>query len=423
MRLSPPGDRPALFRRTWPVLLAATAVVAVLSARAPRAAAAGDAGDEVRALWVQGASLATPEAIAAMVRSARASGFNTLLVQARGRGDAFFTSRLEPRAASLMGQPAGFDPLETAIREARKANLRVHAWVNVNLISNAGALPIARDHLVYAHPDWLMVPRALAVELAAVDPRSPEYIGTLARFVRAQPAEVEGLYLSPLQQAPVDHVVAVVADLAARYTVDGVHLDYVRFPNEDFDYSRQALALFRADVVTRLTDADRRRYDARAAANPLAYVDAFPERWRDFRMSRLTAMVMRIKTAIKARKPDLVLSAAVTPDPREASVRRLQDWRTWVENRLLDVVCPMAYTTDAGVFRTQIDAVRQLAGLQPVWAGIGAYRLSSSETIENILAARRLGAQGVILFSYDSLARTSSAVDYLSDVGRAAFNR
>jgi uncharacterized lipoprotein YddW (UPF0748 family) len=410
------------FSRLVRVVSAVVLAMLPLTLHPAASAAPADDREEVRALWVQGSSLGTPDAITAMVRSARSSGFNTLLVQVRGRGDAYYLSRLEPRAAALLGQPADFDPLEDVISEARKANLRVHAWINVNLISNAGTLPIARDHLVYAHPEWLMVPRALAAELAGVDQRSPEYVGRLARFARAQPAEIEGLYVSPLQQASADHVVAVVGDLVSRYAVDGVHLDYVRFPNDEFDCSRQALALFRADLAPRLTDRERRQYDGLAAANPLAYVDAFPERWRDFRTSRLTAMIMRVRTAIKTRRPDVVLSVAITPDPREASTRRLQDWRTWVENKLVDVVCPMAYTTDPGAFRSQIETVRQLAGLQPVWAGIGAYRLSPSETIENILAARRLGAQGVILFSYDSLTRASSVVDYLSDVGRAAFN-
>ena len=53
---------------------------------------------EVRALWVTRASLTTPAAIEGLVSSARASGFNTLVVQVRGRGDAYFASSLEPRA-------------------------------------------------------------------------------------------------------------------------------------------------------------------------------------------------------------------------------------------------------------------------------------------------------------------------------------
>ena len=42
-------------------------------------------------------------------------------------------------------------------------------------------------------------------------------------------------------------------------------------------------------------------------------------------------------------------------------------------------------------------------GDRPFWAGIGAYRLSAAQTVENIQTARKLGAAGVILFSYDSL--------------------
>ena len=93
----------------------------------------------------------------------------------------------------------------------------------------------------------------------------------------------------------------------------------------------------------------------------------------------------------------------------------------WLDNRLIDVVCPMAYTPDASVFATQIASVRQLAGEAPVWAGIGAYRLSSTQTVANIETARRLGAAGVVLFSYDSLVRPPNGLDYLSSVGRAAF--
>ena len=177
-------------------------------------------------------------------RGEGASGFNTLLVQVRGRGDAYFQHGIEPRPASLAAQPA-FDPLATTIARAHAAGLQVHAWINVNLVAGAAELPAARDHVVYRHPEWLMVPRALAEDLNGVDPHSPQYLGRLARYVRAQPAELEGLYLSPIAEASADYTVGVVRDIASRYAVDGVHLDYVRYPNDDFDYSRDALAAFR----------------------------------------------------------------------------------------------------------------------------------------------------------------------------------
>ena len=185
------------------------------------------AQDEVRALWVVRTTLTAPAAIATMVDAARASGFNTLLVQIRGRADAYYTSAIEPRAAAIAGQPA-FDPLAVTITKAHGAGLQVHAWINVNLVAGASELPSARDHVVYRHPEWLMVPRALAEDLARVDPRSPEYLGRLARHVRSQPAELEGLYLSPIAEASADYTVGVVRDVVSRYQVDGVHLDYVR---------------------------------------------------------------------------------------------------------------------------------------------------------------------------------------------------
>ena len=62
----------------------------------------------------------------------------------------------------------------------------MHAWINVNLVSSAVDLPIARDHLVYRHPEWLMVPREIAQDVAKVAVDSPAYVGKLARWTRAQ---------------------------------------------------------------------------------------------------------------------------------------------------------------------------------------------------------------------------------------------
>ena len=400
------------------LVLALTAALLLVSQSWPRASS--DAG-EVRALWVTRGSLVSPESVAAMVRSAAASGFNTLLVQVRGRGDAYFASRVEPRAEALGGQPASFDPLSATLVLARAQGLRVHAWVNVNLTSSGAELPASREHVIYEQPEWLMVPRALAFELGRTDPRSPEYVGRLARWTRSMPTEVEGLYSSPVHQGAVNRLVAVVDELVSNYALDGLHLDYVRYPSAAFDYSRGALAAFRAHIDGELTPLERVRYGTRDTAELVGVTDLKAERWAEFRRSRLNALVMRVRTVAKARRPDIVLSAAVYPDSSEAASSRLQDWRGWLEHRLLDVVCPMAYTPDTAAIAAQIASVRQFAGDRPVRAGIGAYRLSSSQTIENIQAARRLGAEGFVLFSYDSVVRAPHGADYLPAVARAVF--
>jgi uncharacterized lipoprotein YddW (UPF0748 family) len=379
------------------------------------------AQDEVRALWVVRTTLTSPSAIATMVAAAKNGGFNTLLVQVRGRGDAYFQRGIEPRPASLAAQPS-FDPLATTIAKAHEAGLQVHAWINVNLIASAADLPAAREHVIYRHPEWLMVPRALAEDLAGLDPRSPGYVGRLARYARSQSAEVEGLYLSPVASESASYTTSVVRDIAQRYDIDGVHFDYIRYPTSDFDYSRGTLTAFRGSVAADLVAGDLRRYDARAAGGePLIYTQAFPERWRAFRAGRLTALLTSLRTSVKAVKPSALVSVAVIPDPREAAAHRLQDWRGWLDTGLIDVICPMAYTTDPAVFASQIAAARQIAGSHPLWAGIGAFRLSSEQIVENAQAARRLGVGGIILFSYDSLADPAHGPGYVSQVGRATF--
>src|ERR1700730_6441130 len=72
---------------------------------------------EIRALWVTRSSLTPPASIAALVRTAHEQGFNTLLVQVRGRGDAYYASDLEPRPAELGRQPVSFDPLAAGLSE------------------------------------------------------------------------------------------------------------------------------------------------------------------------------------------------------------------------------------------------------------------------------------------------------------------
>jgi uncharacterized lipoprotein YddW (UPF0748 family) len=408
-------------RRGFRTLFLCGLLVAVAAVAPPPALRAAPARSEVRALWVTRGSLVSPQAISAMVRSAAASGFNTLLVQVRGRGDAYFSTQLEPRAVLLASQPSSFDPLATTIALAQEQGIRVHAWVNVNLVSSGPELPVSRSHIVYRRPEWLMVPRELASPLGRLESRSPAYLGRLARWTRAASEDVEGLYLSPIHRGAVDHVVAILEQLAGTYPLDGIHLDYVRYPGPDFDYSRAALTEFRAYLDADLTAAERRRFDPRDVTSLIAMTDVYPEGWANYRRARLNTLVMRARTAVKKRRPEVLFSAAVYPDPVEAATTRLQDWRTWIENRMIDVVCPMAYTPDASVFASQIAFVREVSGGHAVWAGIGAYRLSSSQTVQNIQTARRLGAEGIVLFSYDSLTRPPNGNEYLSSVGRAAF--
>lgn len=356
---------------------------------------------EVRALWVVRTSLTHPDSIRAMTSRAADAGFNTLLVQVRGRGDALYLGGPEPRSTLLGGQPPDFDPLAVTIREARARGLEVHAWVNTHLVSSAVTLPAEPGHIVNANPEWLAVPRELARRLHGMNPRDRRYVEVLASHARENRTRLEGLYTSAVHPEVSDHVVEVWRHLLTRYDVDGVHLDYMRFAAPDFDHSRGALTAFRDHMAPRVPGDRRAALDAASRQDPLAWVEAHPREWTAFREESLNDLVARIATEARVLRPGVRITAAVFPGLATARRDRFQDWGLWVERGWVDAVAPMAYTANPTTFRDQVrDAVRTAGGGR-VWAGLGVYQTTFQGALGHAAIAREEGAAGLALFSYD----------------------
>lgn len=382
--------------------------------------------NEVRALWVVRTTLTSHEKIHQMVENASAAGFNTLIVQVRGRGDAYYTSRHEPRAIELKDQPASFDPLATTLMEARRRGLKVHAWLNTSLLANLDTLPTQPEHVYHKHPEWLAVPKPVAAELYRLSPKDPHYRQRIVEWSKANRAELEGIYTGPANPKVREHIYKIWMDVLEHYAVDGLHFDYVRLASPDFDYSRTSLEKFWAWLKPNIADSERRRLAKSLKDNPLAATDAHPDRFAEFQRAQITLLVQRIYREVKKRRPQMLVSAAVFANDENAYTRRFQDWRRWLQMGILDVACPMAYSTDTAVFRKQIEVATSTAhgAGRHVWAGIGAYRIPVESTVEKIGVARQLGSDGIILFSYDFTIRTgplNPAGDYLEQVRRAAF--
>jgi len=413
------GARTRAHARLWMAVLAASLSATAAAAEAP------PAPREVRALWVVRTSITSPEAVRQVVEDARRAGVNTLIVQVRGRGDAYYRGRWEPRSAALEDQPADFDPLAETIKAAKKADIAVHAWLNTHLLANLADLPAQPEHVYNAHPEWLAVPRRAAAELYAMDPADPRYRERIVAASKEDTRELEGVYTAPSHPAVKEHVYRVFLDVVENYDVDGVHFDYVRFPSPDFDYSRTALDRFRAAMDPTLGDEERRLLGGLVQTRPLVYVDLFPQAWERFRRDQITDLVERISTGVKARKPKVLVSAAVFASDEDAFARRFQDWKAWLERGLLDVVCPMAYTADTEIWKRQIAIARGFSFGRAVWAGIGAYRQPPEGALEKIELGRRIGVDGFVLFSYGDVTRPSErapAGDYLQRIGKAAFS-
>ena len=382
--------------------------------------------DEVRALWVVRFTMTSEDAIREMVVQAAEAGINTLLVQIRGRADAFYRSELEPRGESIV-ESADFDPLAFVIQEAHARGMAVHAWVNTHLVWGPAALPEDPVHILNAHPDWLAVPRELGKQLVAVDPFDRRYVERLIRFAQDNPGTVEGLYSSPSHPEVQDRVHAVWLDLARRYDLDGIHYDYIRFPSGEFDYSIGALERFRLWSRNALTEDRFQQLDAAYTSDLYAFVEGEPALWGEFRREHVTRLVERIHRDVKAIRPQLVVSAAVIADAELAWADRFQDWRQWLADGVIDIAVPMAYTSSRERFQSLVRVAREAAGDRTrVWAGIGAYLNTTDDTIGMIDIARREGAGGVVLFSYDWVAGEGigdPANPLLQRLGRARFGR
>ena len=405
-----------------------TIIVATTTLHAQQASvSAANQSNEVRALWVVRTTLTSPDKIRAMVAAAKDNGFNTLIVQVRGRGDAYYRSKLEPRAIELKDQPADFDPLALTIVEAKKVGLQVHAWLNTSLLANLDALPTDPKHVYNRHPEWLAVPKPIAAELYKLSPHDSRYRARIVEWSKANRGELEGIYTGPANKKVRQHIFGIWMDVLKKYDVDGLHFDYVRLASPDFDYSRTSLEQFGKWLGPKLSAEQRRKLTTERKTNVLAAVDAYPQQFSDFQREQITALVSEVYRGVKQKKPSVVVSAAVFANDENAYTRRFQDWRRWLALGILDVACPMAYSTDTTVFQKQIEIASQTAHAagKRVWAGIGAYRIPAESTVDKIKVARQLNADGIILFSYDFTTRPSElnpGGDYLGRVSRSVFS-
>ncbi len=357
---------------------------------------------EVRALWVVRDTLTSPAKIKKAVTLAKRHGFNTLFVQVRGRGDAFYDSRFEPRSEELADAPRDFDPLQTVIDEGHKAGLEVHAWMNTFLAWSKSRKPYSGRHVVRQHPEWL-----------ARDGRG--------RVQFAPTNECEGAFLDPTQPEVREFVKNVFLDVATRYDVDGIHFDYVRYAGDNYPYSPASLRNFRSYLGERLAANSLAYADERASFNKRAYTFLFPSEWRAFRQWCISETVRQVSEEAHRVKPNLIVSAAVFPNYRVASRDKGQAWHEWLRDGYLDAACPMAYNRSTPLVAQQIkDAVDNSYG-KLIIAGVGAWQMSASSAIAKAQVSRKLGAGGLNFFSYDGVTKNGRTEAYLSRVRTSLF--
>ena len=341
--------------------------------------------NEVRALWVVRDAITTPESVNRLVDFAVQTRFHILFVQVRGRGDAYYQSALAPPSPALKAPLTDFDPLSYLITVAHRSGIEVHAWLNIYYVwSDTKHAPPA-GHVATTHPEWLLS-----------DAKGTRMDHVPASKWKAQ--GIEGSFISPGVPEYRRHMVDVVHELVRNYEVDGIHLDYIRFPNKTYSYdpvSRSRFLLrYGVDPVELATN--RASMQKMLGARTLAALDSI---YSENRTVEVDSMVANIRIA-SGNKP---LSAAVIADPVYARKDKGQDWPTWVHQRWVDFVVPMAYSIPPLEIEAKARVYNRLVGVEHVLIGLGVYDGLDEQLAESVGLLRQIPVAGYAIFSYNAL--------------------
>ena len=365
-----------------------------------------DGGGQAKAMWVVRYTLASAESIDEMVRKADEAGFDNLFVQVCGRGDAWFPSNVYPYAWPVREQLAdGFDPLAYVLEKAHARGIKVHAWINTLLVWSAASPPDDPSHVYNRHKDWMMYDRS-GVSLASY---------SRAQFGRHN---IAGAFMSPACPDVRRYIEDFVRDMISRYPVDGVHLDYVRYPMSSVDYGPDARRGFHATMGTDPLKLVREPEAVRREVGPERY-EQLTAQWQAVRAGYVSGLVARIKAVVDSVRPGAVLSAAVKPDISSALSVFGQDWPRWLAEGYVRMVLPMAYGTDADKVYGQIEAACAQVGREKIWAGIRAWDVPVSGIVKRARRLAPLGAGGICFFSYDGMKDNR----YFFDAVRSMFSK
>jgi len=195
---------------------------------------------------------------------------------------------------------------------------------------------------------------------------------------------------------PTNRRMEVAAALEmASYGVAGIQFDYLRYPWKNTCCCKRCRAAFEQALGVRV---------ARWPADVLE--GCYRGRFADWRRERLTSLVAQISQALRRDYPRLQISAAVFLNWEDHRDTFGQDWVAWIEQGLVDFVCPMDYTPSMERFELYVSRQeRWIAGRCPWAAGLGVYaddmKYGGPETaVEQIRVAREHGARGFVIFNY-----------------------
>ena len=263
----------------------------------------------------------------------QAAGINTVMFQSRIRSTTAYPSAIEPWDGVFTGTPGKaplYDPLKFALEECHRRGMELHAWVV--------AFPICDTY------------DAKKLGRKSLPSRKPQLCQRCGNKWMMDPG-VPGTDL---------HIASICAEIVKNYNVDGIHLDYVRYPESGIPFN------------------DRRTYRKYGKGQNLA----------DWRRANVTRTVKAIHDAVKSIRPWVKISCS--PVGKYADLKQqssygwnardavYQEAQTWLRDGLMDMLFPMMYFDGKHFYPFAIDWQENSYGRQIV-PGLGIYFLHENQ--------------------------------------------
>ena len=287
---------------------------------------------EMRAVWLTviggidwPRTLATDEAsmrrqqqdLCNILDQLKAANTNVVLMHTRVRASMIYPSNIEPWCEYLTGKTGkspGYDPLQFCIDECHKRGMQCHAWVVT--------LPVGK---------WNS---AATKQLRQKMPNVIRKIGD------------EG-YMNPERPETAEYLARICREITERYDIDGIHLDYIRYPE--------------TWKITVPRDQGRRN---------------------------ITHIVRAIRDAVKSVKPWVMYSCSpigkfddltrFSSKGWNAYSKVCQDAQGWLRDGLMDALFPMMYFRGDHFYPFAIDWHQHTSG-RIVAGGLGTYMLDKRQ--------------------------------------------
>ncbi|MCK9222751.1 MAG: family 10 glycosylhydrolase [Limnochordia bacterium] len=350
-------------------------------------------------MWVVRDAMTSKEQIDQVFALAKELGLRDLMLQVNGRGEAYYNSNILPRAV------LDFDPLAYAVSLGEKHDIAVHAWVNMLTASSFLSRSKDPEHVINKHPEWITYD---------VSGRS-----LLTYEVLDIAEELSAIMLDPALPEVQDFLVTVCTEIVENYTVDGLHLDYIRYPGHKYGFNPRVRQLYEERFGVDPVVIEKRRFDPHYPADRQLIL------WDSFRTEQLSTIVHRVYRETKGINPQLQVSAAVTANYAVASEIQFQDWHEWVEQGIVDFVVPMAYYLQPDDVYYKLKDAIVACGTGKIYAGVRAYELGDDPGLLKQLVKAALDTEptGVILFSYNSLAEETKLQDLILELQQECLKR